>query len=497
MSDPESVECYLNRDTSGRSNLQISSTEDLGRFLVASQDINAGDVVFVEENISWSPMLQTKPVCLACVQSVDGGFLCPKCRWPMCNKKCAVSPVHAKQECAVLSKWNIDTRKWQYDQVQPLYDVVTVLRTLALTEDKLKLYSLMQDHLNEWLASKEFVAKFQFVVDFLKEHKPSIREDDIWRVFAVSFTNDFTHTFSTGNQGRCMFPLTALANQSCFTNIFRTTTTTETGVQITVRASRKINKGEQVYNSYIDIIQPCTMRRSLLKQTKLMFCRCTRCLDPLDMGLNGNSVVCPFCRKPSCIPSPGDTPSTWQCEACAKTVPSEKVSAMLIAIGEKQTDLLSSNQPDKIQRFEKFLTDYSKKLSPSNMILVRVEYNLIGLYGRYPGYTQQEMTEKQWLRKIELCEKILAVLKVLEPAMTVRKGRILYELYHPLAMMGELMLQHGRDKKSTKKFFQRSLITLNLVIQIFLKEDVSSWEHRTALSLDQNRVQLQQIIKQL
>ena len=31
MSDPESVECYLNRDTSGRSNLQISSTEGLGR----------------------------------------------------------------------------------------------------------------------------------------------------------------------------------------------------------------------------------------------------------------------------------------------------------------------------------------------------------------------------------------------------------------------------------------------------------------------------------
>ena len=48
----------------------------------------------------------------------------------------------------MLSKWNIDTRKWQYDQVQPLYDVVTVLRTLALTEDKLKLYNLMQVYIH-------------------------------------------------------------------------------------------------------------------------------------------------------------------------------------------------------------------------------------------------------------------------------------------------------------------------------------------------------------
>ena len=42
----------------------------------------------------------------------------------------------------------------------------------------------------------------------------------------------------------------------------------------------------------------------------------------------------------------------------------------------------------------------------------RLRYNLVGLYGRQPGYSQEEMTEALWERKRELCEDVMVTLKV-------------------------------------------------------------------------------------
>ena len=43
----------------------------------------------------------------------------------------------------------------------------------------------------------------------------------------------------------------------------------------------------------------------------------------------------------------------------------------------------------------------------------RLRYNLVGLYGRQPGYSQEEMTEALWERKRELCEDVMVTLKVM------------------------------------------------------------------------------------
>ena len=56
-----------------------------------------------------------------------------------------------------------------------------------------------------------------------------------------------------------MFPLTAMMNHSCQPSISRSITTT-TGHQPTFRmrvvAARALAPGQQIYNSYIDILDP-------------------------------------------------------------------------------------------------------------------------------------------------------------------------------------------------------------------------------------------------
>jgi hypothetical protein len=44
------------------------------------------------------------------------------------------------------------------------------------------------------------------------------------------------------------------------------------GYRITVRTSRPIKKGEEIFNTYLDILQPTLLRQSLLAESKLMHC---------------------------------------------------------------------------------------------------------------------------------------------------------------------------------------------------------------------------------
>ena len=56
------------------------------------------------------------------------------------------------------------------------------------------------------------------------------------------------------------------------------------------------------------------------------------------------------------------------------------------------------------------------------------------------------MTEATWIRKKQICQEILETLKVLEPGLTVRKARLMYELHLPLIMLAQVNLNKKGDK---------------------------------------------------
>jgi hypothetical protein len=41
------------------------------RYPVASKDLKAGDTILEEKPLSWAPMLDTRPVCLTCLDNVS------------------------------------------------------------------------------------------------------------------------------------------------------------------------------------------------------------------------------------------------------------------------------------------------------------------------------------------------------------------------------------------------------------------------------------------
>ena len=101
--------------------------------LVAKTDIGAGEIIFKELSLVCSPSPSSPPTCLTCSSPVTGSYLCPSCGWPMCNKKCALNPVHANQvissnfsfaKCGVFDSQqnplNFSLKNYRFESVFPL-----------------------------------------------------------------------------------------------------------------------------------------------------------------------------------------------------------------------------------------------------------------------------------------------------------------------------------------------------------------------------------------
>lgn len=69
----------------------IKSHPTLGEHLAASRDIKPGEVIFQEEPLIIGPrsnLSKFHKICLGCCSKVEGGYVCSKCKWPMCDIDC-------------------------------------------------------------------------------------------------------------------------------------------------------------------------------------------------------------------------------------------------------------------------------------------------------------------------------------------------------------------------------------------------------------------------
>ena len=145
------------------------------RIVLASQNIEAGQMIFSEYSIVNYPQWKTSPLCLGCYTSIDLDQCtqCTICNWPMCSEKCSQTEDHLL-ECGIFQKAEIkiDTNEFKTDQknqsVVPLYDMIIPLRMLALRskrnqESWEKLTSLMS-HSEEWTKDSTWKQKHKHAI---------------------------------------------------------------------------------------------------------------------------------------------------------------------------------------------------------------------------------------------------------------------------------------------------------------------------------------------
>ena len=147
------------------------------RYLRASEDIGAGEVIFEEYALNRGPIYATRPVCLGCYQILSNKsserHLCRDCGWPLCSEICEKSLEHAP-ECEIFSSRNVKvcSETFNYDGIEPMYDVVSPVRVLWQRDKQPERWSIfwkLMSHIDDWIASEEWKQTHRMIVDYILE----------------------------------------------------------------------------------------------------------------------------------------------------------------------------------------------------------------------------------------------------------------------------------------------------------------------------------------
>ena len=101
-----------------------SLPNQVGRYVVATRDISAHEVILRDEVGVVGPNHDTYPVCMECLLPVDGSFLCPECNLPLCNEACYEKRGYHSAECELLKatpsgfRINVDFDRRKYVRVK-------------------------------------------------------------------------------------------------------------------------------------------------------------------------------------------------------------------------------------------------------------------------------------------------------------------------------------------------------------------------------------------
>ena len=148
------------------------------RYLRASEDIAAGEVILEEYPLSKGPLYSTRPVCLGCYQVLSNisseRHNCKKCGWPLCSDICEKSPEHYP-ECQMFSSRDVKIccKQFNYDGIEPMYDIICPVRVLWQREnqpEKWNIFWKLMSHIDNWMASEDWKQGHRMIVNYILEN---------------------------------------------------------------------------------------------------------------------------------------------------------------------------------------------------------------------------------------------------------------------------------------------------------------------------------------
>ncbi|XP_053659241.1 SET domain-containing protein SmydA-8 [Anopheles marshallii] len=430
----------------------VKRTEEIGRYLVASRDLKAGDVIIETLPLILGPCAETEPVCLACHSTFTPDSVihrCERCNWRICSPNCQglLAPsAHYQLECiplrdkAVYKLLETSTSA----QVKLMYEAILTLRCMLLKTVDFASYDRLLDMepLND--------VRQQIPKLWNRNHKEivqRIRND--WG-FAAEFTEQELHTicgiievnaFEVGQEpikARALFPEAYLLMHDCTPNTGHTDALRTH--YLTVRVLRDVKTGESLTLTYAHILQGTLKRRHHLKEEKFFDCNCRRCSDPTELGTYCSALRCTKCQRGLILPvNPLEQKSEWRCQQCPTAMSCDSV-ILLIEKLSQQLECIGGND---VNGLESFLRLQNTVLHDNHYLLLSVKHSLCELYGKIERYLIPQLNPDQLKHKETLCRDLLEVVDLLEPGLSRLRGTIMYEMHVPLLIEAGQLFQSG------------------------------------------------------
>ncbi|XP_032570769.1 SET domain-containing protein SmydA-8 [Drosophila sechellia] len=431
---------------------------ELGRYLKVTQDIAAGQIVFIEEPLVVGPKWYLSDAdkeasivpCVGCyAPSRLGKHQCRRCRWPVCSAGCE----HEPMECSVLSLGSGSPTRADTRSLNDYFrgDALLVLKCLLLQRQSPTKWSAlleMQSHEEERKGTELHEEAEKRVVSYLqkrflcrlKQTNPSLLTDCgpemLHRLCGIIETNFMVIELPSGVELSGLFRQACMMEHACQPNCdFQFDNKTQ---QVAVRAGCDLRKGDHLRITYTNILWGTQLRQHHLRLTKHFSCHCNRCLDPTEYGTYISALTCLGDVNQTCggthLPvDPLDENTQWKCDTCPMQVDGAYVAELQSHMTEQVEGLLagcpSANQ------VELLLARLTHMLHPNHFHTFNLKHTLIQLYGNEAGLELGVLSNTQLERKLRLCDELYNVCRRLDPyiiKLAIYVTVILIEVAHTL-----------------------------------------------------------------
>ncbi|XP_068209517.1 SET and MYND domain-containing protein 4-like [Palaemon carinicauda] len=398
--------------------LKIEYSPAFGRYLVASRDIDAGDVVFREKPLVLAPKAGTGPTCMRCLKFIEDAWEgCDGCGAPVCSSMCPADG-HSAEECKIVSRLGLKEKK-DISLVKMLNVLLTPLRTLLLMENDVAVAEILAA-----LQSNKEVRRNLHIGHYIEEHivatlqkslEIDVKSDVVHHICGVFDTNAFEISVDDCSRGRALFPLGAIMNHSCLPNTqhwFRD------GLLI-VRAVKDIMAGESITNTYTPMLLGTRARAAHLAATKLFRCACKRCIDPMELGSHVSSISCRSCKNnEGFMVPPEDNLNEWRCRECGNRMPGVAVDTMIRAASSTR-----SRVPLHDLEALRITSDHLKMmLGKRHYITLEIRYALLNAIMKQP---LRDIKDEDLNTAVEISGQLLEMASFIDPGFSRFRGLLL------------------------------------------------------------------------
>ncbi|CAG5095368.1 Similar to SmydA-8: SET domain-containing protein SmydA-8 [Cotesia congregata] len=421
------------------STYNVLHNDKIGRYMVASKDLEAGEEILSEMPFVVGPKASTYPLCLSCFSSWPQSpeqTLCSRCSWPVCNENCANASIHKDYECpifaAVGEKFNVSAALEESNVTNvPQLECITPLR-LLLAMEKFperweKEVKIMEAHNKNRSDKKQWKTDNVNIVGYLRDRLKLDRfsEETIQTACGILEINSHEVKTPMGFSARALYPTVAIMSHSCISNTSHSVCSND--FKVILRTTVKVPKGKELYGSYTHSLLPTLMRRENLLEGKHFSCACARCSDPTEMGTHLSSL-------------------NWKCTHCEFSTSGAAVKKVFDVINAEVEAAESYNAldgADAVHIRENIMKKYHSVLHPRHAFLSILRMSLSQLYGRVDEYNLDDLPDIVLEHKIDICKMLLQVLDVIEPGYTRARALTLYELHAPLLFIAKSQWNAG------------------------------------------------------
>lgn len=201
-----------------------------------------------------------------------------------------------------------------------------------------------------------------------------------------------------------------------------------------------IESGSSVQSSYVSPLVGTAVRQHLLRNAKYLTCKCDRCEDPTEFGTYMSSIICRSCFESYLV----NRNSVWICESCSCEMPTTEVNEILV---DANNDIL--NADGDIRQMEFLIQKFSKIFHPNHYLIIDLKQSVASILKSICTTSLVPPGKAVMDRKIQLCEEILPVLKVIQPGISRLNAIAMFEYFVPLVEVAEIDYEDkviGKDK---------------------------------------------------